>query len=109
MNAINSILGITTKISQSTDYELIEGKTERIVHLCRQAGATDFLVGPAAKAYLDESLFEAMGITVSYMSYDGYTEYHQLFCPPFIHTVSILDLILNEGAAGARKHMLSFK
>lgn len=108
IDAIAGILGITTKISQSRDYELIEGKTARLVHLCKQAGATEYLSGPAAEAYLDESLFETEGITVSYMGYDGYPEYRQLFCPPFVHNVSILDLILNEGAEAARNYMLSF-
>lgn len=107
--AINSILDIKTEISRSADYELIEGKTERLVDLCKQAGATEYLSGPAAKAYLDESLFAAEGIRVSWMSYDGYPEYRQLFCPPFIHSVSIVDLILNEGADGAKRCMLSFE
>ena len=110
IRAVNDILGITTKISRSRDYELIKGdKTERGVHLCKQAGTTEYLSGPAARAYLDESLFEAEGIRVSWMSYEGYPEYHQLFCPPFVHNVSIVDLILNEGAEGAKRCMLSFR
>jgi hypothetical protein len=109
IRAINDILGITTKISRSDDYELIEsGKTERGVDLCKQAGATEYLSGPAAKAYLDESIYAAAGISVSWMNYDGYPEYRQLFCPPFHHNVSIVDLIFNEGAEGARRCMLSF-
>jgi hypothetical protein len=109
IHAINRILGIETKLSRSQDYELVEGKTEKLVHLCRQAGATEYLSGPAAKAYLDVSLFTAEGISVLWMSYDSYPQYRQLFCPPFIHNVSIIDLILNEGAKGARRCMLSFK
>jgi len=109
IESINGMLGIATKISRSRDYELAEGKTEKLVHLCRQAGATEYLSGAAARSYIDDALFEAQGITVSYMSYDGYSEYRQLFCPPFVHSVTILDLILNEGAEGARRHMLSFK
>jgi hypothetical protein len=109
IHAIMNILDIRTKISRSGDYELIEGKTEKVVHLCKQTGATEFLSGPTAKAYTDESLFAAEGISVSWMSYEGYPEYRQLFCPPFIHNVTILDLILNEGAEGAKRCMLSFK
>jgi hypothetical protein len=109
IRAINGILGINTKISWSADYELVEGKTEKLVHLCKQAGATEYLTGPAARDYLDKSLFQAEGIRVSWMSYEGYPQYRQLFCPPFIHNVSIVDLILNEGADGAKRCMLSFK
>lgn len=109
IHAIDRILGIETKLSRSQDYELVEGKTEKLVHLCKQAGATEYLSGPAAKAYLDVSLFTAEEIGVSWMDYDGYPQYRQLFCPPFVHNVSIIDLILNEGARGARRCMLSFK
>jgi hypothetical protein len=108
ITAIAEILGIQTVISWSMDYHLVEGRSERLVALCKQAGASEYLSGPAAKNYLDEDLFKKEGIRVIWMDYTGYPEYRQLFCPPFIHEVSIIDLLLNEGAEGARKHMLSF-
>lgn len=104
--AICRMLGITTKISWSMDYKLAAGKTERIVDLCERAGATEYISGPAAKAYMDEDLFQAKGIAVSYIDYSGYPEYHQLY-PPFAHDVSIIDLILNEGP-NAAKFMKTF-
>lgn len=94
--AICRTLGVRTKISWSTDYHLIEGKTEKLVDLCKQTGATEYISGPAAKAYLEEKLFCEAGIKISYMDYSGYQEYEQLF-PPFEHSVSIIDLILNAG------------
>jgi hypothetical protein len=108
LRAISDMLGIRTRITWSMDYELVGGRTERLVHLCRQAGASEYLSGPAAKAYLDEALFSGEGIRVRWMDYSGYPEYAQLFCPPFIHEVSIIDLILNEGPEEARTYMLSF-
>jgi len=57
LTAICEILGINTKLSWSMDYHLTEGKTERLVDLCKQAGATDYLSGPAARGYIDEELF----------------------------------------------------
>jgi WbqC-like protein family len=104
--AICEILGINTRITWSTEYRLLEGKTERIVDLCKQAGATEYLSGPTAKRYTDEELFEKEGIVLRYMDYSGYPEYRQLF-PPFDHRVSIIDLIFNEGPA-ATKCMKSF-
>jgi WbqC-like protein family len=104
--AICRILGITTPISWSMDYNLIGDKTERLVHLCQQAGATAYLSGPSAKAYLKEDLFRNEGISVSYMNYSGYREYTQLY-PPFQSQVSIIDLIFNEGP-GATNYMKSF-
>jgi hypothetical protein len=100
-------LEIDTKISWSSDYELSDGKNERLISLCQQAGATEYLSGPAAKDYIDESMFAAAGIKVSWMEYSGYPEYPQLF-PPFEHGVSILDLILNTGR-DASKYMKSLK
>jgi hypothetical protein len=104
--AICRILGIRTTVSWSMDYDLIGDKTERLVNLCRQAGATRYLSGPTAKAYLEEELFSRQGIEVSYMDYSGYGEYQQLY-PPFELHVSIIDLIFNEGP-DASKFMLSF-
>ena len=50
IEAICEILGIGTKLSWSMDYELVDGKTERLVGICRQAGATAYSPGrpPAA-------------------------------------------------------------
>jgi WbqC-like protein len=104
--AICRILGIRTTISWSMDYDLIGDKTERLIHLCQQAGATAYLSGPSAKAYLDEDLFRKEGIVVSYMDYSGYRQYTQLY-PPFQPQVSIIDLIFNEGP-NATNHMKSF-
>jgi hypothetical protein len=104
--AICQILGINTKISWSMDYKLLEGKTEKLVDLCKQVGATEYISGPAAKAYIDEELFRSESIELSYIDYSGYPEYQQLF-PPFEHGVSIIDLIFNEGE-NARKYLKSF-
>jgi hypothetical protein len=96
LRAICQILSISTKLSFSMDYQLVEGKTERLIGLCKQAGATEYLSGPAARAYLDEELFRNEGIKLRYIDYSGYPEYHQLF-PPFESGISIIDLIFNQG------------
>jgi WbqC-like protein family len=106
LRGICDLLGIRTTLSWSSDYELVEGRTRKIVEICRQAGASDYLSGPSARAYLEEDLFRASGITVTYMDYAGYRPYRQLF-PPFEHAVTVLDLLFNEGPA-ARDYMLSF-
>ena len=106
LNSICEILGITTKLSLSMDYNLVEGKVERLVDLCKQAGATEYLTGPAAKAYIEDDLFTKEGIGLENMDYSGYPEYNQLF-PPFEHSVSVIDLIFNEGP-NATNYMKSF-
>lgn len=106
LTAICDLLGIHTRISQSSDYELVGGRTERLVHLCQQAGGREYLTGPSAKAYLKEDLFAREGIRVVYMDYSGYPEYRQRFSP-FEHAVSVIDLIFNEGP-NAPRYMRSF-
>ena len=105
LTAICGILGIDTKITWSMDYAATGRKSERVLDICRQAGASEYLSGPSARAYLDESLFEEAGIDVIWMEYDGYPEYDQLH-PPFEHHVTALDLIFHTGTK-APDHMLS--
>lgn len=106
ITAICRILGIGTFISWSMDYDLADGKTAKLVQLCKDAGATEYLSGPTARVYLDEESFSKEGIKLSYMDYSGYPEYHQLY-PPFEPNLSIIDLIFNEGS-NAPRYMLSF-
>jgi WbqC-like protein family len=96
-------LGITTRITSSSDYTLIEGKTERLADICRQAGATEYVSGPAARDYVVESCFADLGITLSWFDYSGYPPYPQLW-GEFTHGVTILDLLLNCGP-DARSYM----
>lgn len=106
LKAICDLLDISTKLSLSTDYNLIEGKTERLLDLCKQTQATEYISGPAAKDYLQKDMFSQDGIKLSYIDYSGYPEYEQLY-HPFEHGVTILDLIFNEGI-NATKFMKSF-
>ena len=106
LSAICSILGIKTKLLWSGDFELVEGKTERLLDLCKKRNATKYISAPAAKAYMEESLFEKEGIAVEYMDYSGYPEYRQMH-GDFDHAVSVIDLIFNEGP-DATKYMKSF-
>jgi hypothetical protein len=62
LTAICEILDIKTKISWSMDYNPGSGKTERLVDLSKQAGATEYVSGPRAKDYLQEELFTNEGI-----------------------------------------------
>ena len=106
LTAVCELLGVTTNICWSFDYSIKEGRTIRLLDLCKQAGATEYLTGPTAKSYIDEKLFIESGINLKYMDYSGYPQYDQLF-PPFEHRVSIIDLIFNEGPRTSL-HMKTF-
>ena len=96
IKAICQQLGITTRITHSQGYPLAVGRTERLVGICRAAGATTYVSGPSAKAYLDDSLFKAAGIEVVWFDYQDYPAYPQLH-GPFDHQVSIVDLFFHCG------------
>lgn len=96
IEAVAAFLGIRTKISNSWDYALSEGKTQRLVDLCKQIGATEYVSGPAARDYIDEQAFAEQGIKLTWFDYSGYPEYSQLW-GGFVHGVSILDLLFNCG------------
>lgn len=106
LTAINKILNINTTISWSSSFNLIGNKTERLISLCQDTGANEYISGPAAKSYMDEALFTNANISINWMDYSNYPIYQQLN-PPFEHGVSILDLIFNQGA-NAPKYMKSF-
>jgi hypothetical protein len=96
IESICKYLNIKTIIKNSWDYKLVDGKTERLISLCKQSGATKYLSGPAAKSYLDESLFQEAGIELLWQDYSNYPQYPQLW-GDYVHGVSILDLLFNCG------------
>lgn len=106
LTAISSILKIKTKISWDMDYSLVDGKTERLLGLCKSTNATHYISGPSAKEYIDKNLFEKEGIDITFTDYSNYKPYTQLF-GEFIHTVTVIDLIFNEGP-NATKFMKNF-
>ena len=101
IEAICVYLGIKTTITNSWDYTLLDGKTERLADLCMQAGGTEYLSGPAAKDYVDEQVFVDLGINLTWFDYVGYPEYPQLW-GEFVHGVTILDLLFNCGKDASR-------
>jgi len=101
IEAICAYLEIKTVISNSWDYTLLDGKTERLADLCAQVGGTEYISGPAAKDYVEESIFTDMGIKLTWFNYTGYPEYPQLW-GEFIHGVTIFDLLFNCGKEASR-------
>lgn len=96
IEAICNYLEIGTVITNSSDYELVEGKTQRLANLCVQAQGTEYISGPAAKDYIEQQYFNEMGIKLTWFDYSGYPEYPQLW-GEFSHGVTVLDLLFNCG------------
>jgi len=98
LEGVADLLGIKTRITWASDYPAVEGKTERLVALCRAASGTHYISGPAARDYIDPEVFEMAGIELSFKDYAGYPTYPQLH-GDFQHGVTVLDLIFCVGAA----------
>lgn len=94
-----SFLGITTPFVRSSELGASGTKTERLLDVLRKTGATHYLSGPSARAYLDEQQFASAGIALEWMEY-RYRDYPQLY-PPFDPAVSILDLLFMTGRDAA--------
>jgi hypothetical protein len=96
LEGIGSILGTNTKLRWSSEFPGVEGKSEALLALIRAVGASRYVSGPAARAYIAADLFEHAQIDLSFKNYDGYPEYPQQY-PPFAHGVTVLDLLFNVG------------
>lgn len=99
INAINEYLGTQTEIRSSSEFVLAEERNQRLIDICKELKVTDYYSGTAAKIYMDESLFAKNNINVHWWDYSGYPEYNQLH-GEFVHGVSIIDVLLNEGKDG---------
>lgn len=94
--ALSGRLGITgTTFLRSSTLPARGSKTDRLISILGHLGATHYISGPSARAYLDEEKFRSAGIGLEYMEY-RYPEYPQLY-PPFDPQVSILDLMFMVG------------
>ena len=105
LSEICGLLGINTRMSFSSEYELAEGKTEKLLGICKQLGANRYITGPSAANYMEMDLFSNSGVEVVFFDFSQYRDYQQIH-PPFEHGVSIIDLIFCEGTR-AQSHFTS--
>ena len=105
LKGIAELLGLSTRIVSDAAYPATGDRMERLLRIVQAAGASQYLSGPSARAYFDESMFAAAHITTEWMNYDNYSEYPQIN-GEFEHAVSILDMIFNTGSE-TRKYMSS--
>lgn len=86
----------STEFIRSSKLTDIKGrKTDRVINVLKQVGATHYICGPSASSYMEPEKFDAAGITFEYINYN-YPEYSQMY-PPYDPYVSILDLIFMTG------------
>jgi hypothetical protein len=96
------LFGIDTKIvfQSEMDYDRSLRRGELVVALARAAGASCYLSGTGAQAYLDESAFGA-DLKLRYNHFE-HPVYAQKRAPKFQSGLACLDVLLNLGMQGAR-------
>ncbi|MEW5907007.1 MAG: WbqC family protein [Elusimicrobiota bacterium] len=99
INFLRDGFGIKTPMRPSSEFAVKSVSTARLVDICRAAGADEYLSGAGARDYLDEKLFSAAGIKVSWQKFEV-KPYEQAF-PGFTPDLSALDLLLNIGPSCA--------
>jgi hypothetical protein len=96
IRAILEYLQIQTEIRLSSEFELYENRTQRLVNIVDKLQGTEYYSGSAAKIYIENQKFEEKNIALNYFDYSNYPEYPQL-SETFEHGVSIFDLLFNTG------------
>ena len=109
IDEICSLLDIDTPLSWSWDHKSLDeldaaDSTERLVMLCKAVNANQYISGPAAQAYLEQSQFNQAGIDVFWADYSHFEPYEQLH-GEFDGAVSVLDFLMMNGS-GVKPHGL---
>lgn len=91
----NSKLGLTTKTFRSSELDVDDKGSLRLLKICQKLNADVYMSGIRGKEYLDEKLFTDAGIKIIYENFQ-HPVYHQLH-GEFIPNMAIVDLLFNEG------------
>lgn len=87
--------GISTPIRLSSEWTAREKATDGLVDICRAVGATRYLSGPGADAYMDKERFQAAGLILEQQNFHHpvYTQCYE----PFLPGMSAIDLLFACG------------
>ncbi|MHC4214282.1 MAG: WbqC family protein [Planctomycetota bacterium] len=95
--------GCRTKLIHSSDLDLTvkNGKTEKLLDVCRCVNADYLYESRGSTAYFDAGVFEGTSIAVEFQDYQP-PVYDQVF-QPSIAGLSTLDLVMNCGPTSLKK------
>lgn len=88
--------GISISLRNSSEFDLCERKSDLVLQLCVQAGATTYISGPFGREYLDLASFDRAGIEVRFHDY-VHPEYPQVY-PGFEPYMAAIDALFNCGS-----------
>lgn len=106
LRALARPLGIGTPILRSDIVpRTTPDPTARLVEICVARGATAYISGPSARAYIKTEQFAAAGVSLCYANYADYPVYDQ-GTAVFEHGVSVIDTLMRCGLQ-TRSHLKS--
>jgi len=92
---VRECLGIETPILFSSKLSVQGSGAQRLINICKELGALEYLSGDAGSDYIDQCLFDNNGIKLRFHNYK-HPEYPQVY-KPFVPYLSVLDLLFNCG------------
>lgn len=92
------LLGIAPNVFEARDLSHEGSATARVVQIAKRVGATTYVTGPAARAYLDEDCFDRAGIEVEYFDYSS-LPFDPASTGPEGGELSVIDLLARHGSA----------
>lgn len=90
------ILGIKVEIIKSSELNAPGASTEKLVNLCKAAGADTYVSGIGGRNYMDENLFGKNNVKLEYQNYVA-KPYLQRLSDSFVPDLSIIDMLVNIG------------
>ncbi len=102
VTALMEMLKIETPVVYASSLGVDGHRSQRLANLCVAVGADTYLSGPGGASYMDQSVFDAARVEVSWQDFEP-PAYPQLFPEVgFVPGLSILDTILCLGPETAR-------
>jgi hypothetical protein len=99
------LLDITVPTPLASKEGIVGEARGLILDICRKTGSDSYLHGMHSRDYVDFPHLDAAGVRSLVQDFTA-VEYPQVGGGPFAPNLSILDLLLNCGAAGARRIIL---
>ena len=96
LKKVIDILGIKVEIIKSSELNALGTSTEKLVNLCKAAGADTYVSGIGGKGYMDENLFGKNNVKLEYQNYVA-KPYTQRLSDSFVPDLSIIDMLVNVG------------
>lgn len=98
-------LGIPTRIVTDQAYFLSGDANQKLIHLCKELQASEYVSGPSAAVYLDEEHFSANGVRVTYMDYSPITSFLERHTRRAGSPLSVVDTIAHLGLEEASQFL----